>query len=256
MSPRERRKLIMDTLELEGKVEIIQLSDVLCVTPMTIRRDFDVLEKQKRLIRTHGGAVAPQALIHERTFESKSVMAVEEKRAIALEAMSFVRDGMTVLLDSGTTTLEIARLLKLREQITVITNDIKIAAELMDSKLEVIVLGGRLQNDVGALFGSLTEDTLRSIHVDLFFLGANAVHSSFGITTPTIEKASLKRAMNRTAEQIILVTDSTKFNQKAFSKVCDLGDVTTIVTDDKLAEELKEMYSESVDIVLAKQVKR
>ncbi len=254
MSPRERRRHIMDILELEGKVEIIQLSEALSVTPMTIRRDFDALEKQKRLIRTHGGAVAPQALIHERTFESKSVMAVEEKRAIAQAAISFVRDGMSVLLDSGTTTLEIARLLKLRERITVITNDIKIAAELMDSKLEVIVLGGRLQNDVGALFGSLTEDTLRSIHVDLFFLGANAVHSSFGITTPTIEKAFLKRAMNKTAEQIILVTDSTKFNQKAFSKVCDLDDITTIITDDKLSEELKETYSESVDIVLAKQV--
>lgn len=252
MSPRERRNRILERLELDGKVEIIHLSEILSVTPMTIRRDFDVLEKQKKLIRTHGGAVAPQGLIHERTFESKSSMAVEEKKAIAREATSFVRDGMTVLLDSGTTTLEIARLLKLRDKITVITNDIKIAAELMDSKLEIIVLGGRLQNDVGALFGSLTEETLSGIHVDLFFLGAHAVHSTFGITAPTFEKAALKREMNKTAEQIILVTDSSKFNQKAFSKVCDLGDVTSVITDDKLPVELKEMYSEYVDIVLAK----
>lgn len=256
MSPRERRRHIMDVLELEGKVEIIQLSETLSVTPMTIRRDFDVLEKQKRLIRTHGGAVAPQGLIHESTFESKSGMAVEEKRAIAQEAISFVHEGMTVLLDSGTTTLEIARLLKLRDRITIVTNDIKIAVELMDSKLEIIVLGGRLQNDVGALFGSLAEETLRSMHVDLFFLGTHAVHSSFGITAPTFEKAALKREMNKTADQIILVADSSKFNQKAFSKVCDLDDVTTIITDDKLSEEMKEAYCEYVDIVLAKQVRK
>lgn len=254
MSPRERRKLIIEMLKSDGKVEIVQLSEALSVTPMTIRRDFDALEKQKKLIRTHGGAVAPQALIIEKTFESKAGMAVAEKKAIALEAIEFVQDGMTVLLDSGTTTLEIAKLLKLRKQITVVTNDIKIAVELMDSKLEIIVLGGRLQNDVGALFGSLTETTLRSIHVDLFFLGAHAVHSSFGITSPTFEKAALKREMNKSAEKIILVTDSSKFNQKAFSRVCDLDDITTIITDEKLPEDLIETYGEYVDLVIAKQV--
>lgn len=245
----------MDLLKAEGKVEIIQLSETLEVTPMTIRRDFDVLEKQNKLIRTHGGAVPSQALIHEKTFESKSTIAVLEKRAIAMQAVTYVSDGMTVLIDSGTTTLEIARLLTTKEQLTVITNDIKIAAELMNSKLEVIVLGGRLQTETGTLYGSLTEGILKTIHVDLFFLGANAIHNSFGITTPTIDKSSLKRMMIRTATETILVADSTKFNQKAFSKVCDLEDVSTIITDGQLSDELKEQYSESVEIIMAEQVK-
>lgn len=255
MSPKERRTKIIELLELEGKVEIVQLAEMLEVTSMTIRRDFDVLEKQNKLIRTHGGAVRAQPLIHERTFESKSTMAVQEKKAIAAKAVSLIKDGMTVLIDSGTTTREIAVLLKSREDLTVITNDIKIAAELMDSKLEIIVLGGRLQTVTGTLYGSLTEEILKSMHVDLFFLGANAINHSFGITTPTIEKSSLKRSMMRTAAEVILVADSSKFNQKSFSKVCDLEDVSTIITDDQLSEELKELYGESVEIIIAEQVR-
>ncbi|MHA6261197.1 DeoR/GlpR family DNA-binding transcription regulator [Sporosarcina sp. CAU 1771] len=252
MSPRERRKRIIQMLELNGKVEIIQLSEVLGVTPMTIRRDFDALEKQKKLIRTHGAAITPQSLIVEQTFESKAGQAVEEKKAIAREAVTFVRDGMTILLDSGTTTLQVAKLLKSREKLTVITNDIKIAAELMDSKLEIILLGGKLQNGVGSLYGSLTSETLRSLHVDLFFLGAPALHSSLGITATTIEKASLKKDMCNTAEQIILLADATKFHQKSFSRVCGLDDITTIITDDSLSSEVNKSYGEFVDILLAK----
>ena len=193
MLPRDRKKHILQLLEVHGKIDIVEISNELSVTPMTIRRDLDGLEKEKKLIRTHGGAVLPQGLIYEQSYESKIGQAVEQKRLIALEANSFIKEKMTVLLDSGTTTLEIAKLLKHRENITVITNDIKIAAELMNSKLDIIVVGGRLQNDVGALFGSLTELTLREMHVDLFFLGAHALHPTFGITTPTFEKAAVKK---------------------------------------------------------------
>lgn len=251
MSPKERRSKIMEWLSSQGRVEIIQLSEMLNVTSMTIRRDLDVLEKQNKLIRTHGGAVTSQALIHEKTFELKSNIAILEKKLIAKSAVSFVNDGMTVLIDSGTTTLEIARLLNEQELITVITNDIKIGAVLMGSKSEVIILGGRLQTETGTLYGSLTEDILKSIHVDLFFLGANAIHSSFGITTPTIDKSSLKRTMIKTATKTILVADSTKFDQKAFSKVCDLEDVSTIITDKQLSEEFKKKYSELVEVIIA-----
>lgn len=256
MSPRERRRHILERLKVEGKVEIVQLANDLQVTPMTIRRDFDVLEKQKNLIRIHGGAILPQALIGEKTFESKAVMAVAEKQAIARKAVELIQDGMTILLDSGTTTLEIAKQLKFREDVTVVTNDIQIAAELMDGKLEVIVLGGRLQNDVGALFGSLAEEMLRAMHVDLFFLGAPAVHPTFGVTSPSFEKSSLKQRMNEAAEQIILVTDSSKFDRKAFSKVCNLDQITSIITDDKLSALQIETYEEHVDIIMARQVEQ
>lgn len=160
---------------------------------MTIRRDLDELEKQKKLIRTHGGAALPQAIIGEQSYEQKLSEAHLQKKEIAQIAVGLVKDGMRILLDSGTTTLEIARLLKSRSNITVVTNDIKIAAELTDSKLEVILLGGKVQNGVGAILGSFAEQMLKNIHVDILFLGAHAVHSNLGITSATFEKASIKK---------------------------------------------------------------
>ena len=99
---------------------------------------------------------------------------------------------MKVFLDSGTTNFEIAKRLKQKKNLTIVTNDIKIAAELMDSKVEVIMLGGKIQNGVGAVFGTYAENMLKEIHVDILFLGAHAVHSTLGITSATFEKASIK----------------------------------------------------------------
>src|SRR5699024_8479968 len=123
-----------------------------------------------------------------------------EKRQIARKAVELIRDDATILLDSGTTTLEIAKMLKNRNDITVITNDIKIAAELMDSEVRVIVAGGELQNNIGALFGPVSEGMLREVHVDVLFLGAHAFHHGVGITAPTHEKASIKKLMIKAAE--------------------------------------------------------
>ncbi len=133
MQPSELRQWVLEKIELEGKVEIDSLSNELNVSPMTIRRDLDQLEEEDRVIRVHGGAVAARTLIPGTPFLTKEGRHTEEKRQIAKKALSLVRDGQIILLDSGTTTLEIARLLKVKQDLTVITNDIKIAAELVDS---------------------------------------------------------------------------------------------------------------------------
>lgn len=252
MLPRERKKHILQLLELHGKIDIVEISNELSVTPMTIRRDLDALEKEKKLIRTHGGAVLPHVLIYEQSYESKSGQAVEQKQRIALEANTLIKENMTILLDSGTTTLEIAKILKHRENITVITNDIKIAVELMDSKLNTIVVGGRLQNGVGALYGSLTELTLSEMHADVFFLGAHAVDSTLGVTTPSLEKAAVKKAMINAAEQTFLVADSSKFGRKAFSKVCELNMITQIITDQHVSQEVLEEYQQYTELNITK----
>ncbi|MCG7344832.1 DeoR/GlpR family DNA-binding transcription regulator [Sporosarcina sp. ACRSL] len=252
MLPRERKKHILQLLEMYGKIDIVELSNELSVTPMTIRRDLDALEKERKLIRTHGGAVLPQGLIFEETYESKAGQAVEQKRLIAMEASSLIKENMTILLDSGTTTLEIAKILKHRENLTVITTDIKIAVELMNSKLDIIVVGGRLQNDVGALYGSLTELTLSEMHADLFFLGAHAVHPTLGVTTPSLEKAAVKKAMIQAAEKTFLVADSSKFNRKAFSKVCELTSLTKIITDQQISIKVVDEYAQYTELIIAK----
>lgn len=252
MSAIERKNQIVQMLEVKGKIDISELAEELSVTPMTIRRDLDVLEKQKKLIRTHGGAVLPQLLIQERTFESKLGLAADKKRMIAQEAVALVEEDMTIMLDSGTTNFEIAKLLKYKKHLTIVTSDIKIAVELMNTQHEVIVLGGRLQNGIGALYGPLAEHTLSELHVDAFFLGAHAVHPIHGVTTPSLEKAALKKAMIDAANNVYLVIDSTKFDQKSFSKVCDVHSTSKLITDADITEEQLEEYGQYTEIVIAK----
>ncbi len=149
-------------------------------------------------------------------------------------------------MDSGTTTLEIARLLKTRNNLTVITNDIKIAAELLESNLKVIVTGGELQKDVGALFGPQAHMFLKDINVDVFFLGAHAIDVQAGITSPTFEKSLMKQVMIESADRTWLVADSSKLNQKAFSKVCGFDRISGFITDDDIPSENKEKFSEYI----------
>src|SRR5690554_5995225 len=156
MGPLKRRKWIIEQLERLGRVEVDDLADQLKVSTMTIRRDLDQLEEEGMLIRIHGGAVLPQPLIKEASFQEKETRRMEQKQVIAKKALSRVKDGQTILLDSGTTTLEFAKLLKNRQDITVVTNDIKIATELFNTQLKVFITGGQLQNDVGALLGPRT----------------------------------------------------------------------------------------------------
>jgi len=249
MTPILRKKRIIEELAINGKVEILDLVNLLDVSAMTIRRDLDELEKQKKLIRTHGGAAIPEAIIAEQSYIQKISEAHPQKVEIAEIAIGLVRDGMKVFLDSGTTNFEIAKRLKQKTNLTIVTNDIKIAAELMDSKVEVIMLGGKIQNGVGAVFGTYAENMLKEIHVDILFLGAHAVHSTLGITSATFEKASIKREMINSSESVYLVVDAQKFGKKAFAKIADIDCVTAIITDQTLPEEVETIYSEMTTFI-------
>ncbi|SHG26420.1 DeoR/GlpR family DNA-binding transcription regulator [Ornithinibacillus halophilus] len=249
MQPNKRREWILQLLKDNGKVEIDELARELDVSTMTIRRDLDQLEEDGQVIRIHGGAVLPKPLITETPFITKESKRMDQKRAIANKAISYIKDGQTILLDSGTTTLELARLLKQRENLTIITNDIKIAAELLDSQLRVIVTGGELQNDVGALFGPQTHQLLKDIHVDLFFLGAHAIDLKAGVTSPTFEKSLVKQLMIQSAENTWLLADSSKIQQKAFSKVCDLKEINGFITDNEISIDTKKELSEFIEVL-------
>ncbi|RYG72412.1 DeoR/GlpR transcriptional regulator [Lentibacillus lipolyticus] len=249
MHPTNRRDFIMKAVQEEGKVDINDLSDELNVSAMTIRRDLVQLEEDGKLIRTHGGAVLPKPLITETPFSTKQSKQTEQKKLIAKKTLPLIKAGQTIILDSGTTTLELARLLAPRDDITVITNDIKIAAELIDSQLKVLVAGGELQNNVGALYGPQTHQFLKNIHVDTFFLGAHAIDMEAGITSPTFEKSLIKQLMIEAAETTWLVADSSKFEQKAFSKVCDFDQLSGFVTDEDISDDRNEQLSSRIKII-------
>lgn len=249
VQPSHRRKLILDELNEKEKVDIEQLASELNVSPMTIRRDLSYLEQQEQVIRTHGGAVLKAPLVVESSFRLKEGQHSAEKRRIAELAVQYVQEHSTILLDSGTTTLEIAKRLKEKRHLTVITNDILIAAELMDSDNKVILTGGELQNSIGALFGPLTEGILRDVHVDLCFLGAHAVDVRVGVTAPTIEKAMVKKLMIEAAETTWLVADSSKFNLKSLMNVCRLSEIDGVISDEGLASRDVLALQEQLEVV-------
>jgi DeoR/GlpR family transcriptional regulator of sugar metabolism len=246
MNINERRKLIEEEVLEKGKMDIEDLEKMLGVSAMTIRRDLMHLEKENKLIRTHGGAVPAKGIIDETSYENKEKQQLPEKKAIAAYAATIVRPGDTIILDSGTTTHEIARVLKSRSNLTVITNDILIAAEFLNTSVHTIITGGELQNQVGAMFGPHTESLLESIHVDLLFLGAHALHPAAGITAPTLEKAKIKRLMVHSAETTWLVADHSKFGKSSFASVCGLETLQGIITNDNVSMKEAETYHDTV----------
>lgn len=245
--------MILEQLNKHKKIDIDALAAQLNVSSMTIRRDLAYLEEHKQVIRTHGGAVLTKPLVIESSFQTKEGKYVAEKKRIAQKATELVKENYTILLDSGTTTLEIARQLKHKRNLTVVTNDIKIAAELMDSEVKLILTGGKVQNNIGALFGPLTEQTLRNLHVDLCFLGAHAVHLHVGITAPTFEKASIKKLMIKSAQATWVVADASKLDRKALVKVCDLKELSGIISDAGIVEYHPNELQELLDVVAAEE---
>lgn len=227
-----RHMHILEKLDQQKKVEVEMLANELNVSEMTVRRDLEKLETNGELVRTFGGAIPVQTISNEISYKDKKVKNVLQKRMIAEKAVEKIENNHIIFLDSGTTTLEISKkILSLDLNLTVITNDISIANVLMDSNIDVIVLGGHLQNNTGSILGTLTFDLIKKLNADLFFLGAHAVDEEYGITAPSIEKAQVKIAMMQSSKEVILVTDKSKYSNKALFKVCELDEINEIITD-------------------------
>jgi DeoR family fructose operon transcriptional repressor len=203
------------------------------VSPASIRRDLQSMEEAGLLQRTHGGAVSSLPAAAEASLPQKESRFSAEKAAIARLALGFIENGDTIMLDAGTTTLQIARQLKQRKEsgIKVVTNSLGVAAELAASDLEVVVTGGTLRARTLALVGPIATATMASLHVDKLFLAATALDLNKGVTSPNLTEAQAKRAMIEAAAEVILVTDHSKFGRVAFAHVCSLDQIQRVVTD-------------------------
>lgn len=210
------------------------------VSTMTVRRDLQRLEQHGLIIRTHGGAVSKE--VHaELPYRMKVAANIREKRCIAREAVADVRPGDRIVLDAGTTTFEVARLLKALERLTIITNDLLIAQELSACKhLEVYFAGGLIQPHLNCAIGSVTADFLSSLHVDWAFIGGSHIDIDTGVSTPLLDKARVKQAMMKAAVRAVLVADSSKFGRRSFAQVASLNEFYRVITDDALAPDQQE----------------
>ncbi|MEB3101741.1 DeoR/GlpR family DNA-binding transcription regulator [Ferviditalea candida] len=239
----ERKSFILEKIEQEERVDVIQLSKLMEVSESTIRRDLRELENANLLKRTHGGAVSNKIAVKqnvnvEPSFIEKEIQAQAEKKAIAKKAAELVKNGDTILLDSGTTTFYVLQELKAFSHLTVVTNAV-ISTAYLDHHpgIEIIFLGGTFRSSTQSMVGMFTELCLSRIRVDKCFIATNGVDHQIGLTTPNMAEAEIKRKMIACAREVILVTDSSKFGKSSFAKFADLADIDICITDTGIHEE-------------------
>ena len=249
----ERQRDIEQMLMTERKVLVDDLSKRFGVSEVTIRKDLTELENRGVLLRTHGGAVLaekPEMVIplHRRSAEQ-----IIEKNTIARAAASRIRDGESILLDTGSTTLSVARELRGRN-LNIVTNSVLIAAELAnDEQINVIVLGGTLRRSSLALMGTLALEQLRNLHVDRAFMGASGFDPKTGFSCQNLIEAETKRAMLKTAHEVVMLVDRSKFEHSAFAPFCGIKEIDCVITDaplPKLAADA--LHKTNVEVVVAK----
>ncbi len=237
-----RMQEISDKLEKYGSVDVKTLSKELGVSEKTIRQDLIKMEKMGILERVHGGAVLKVNSNSIFPIKERRQKHTEEKNRIAEAAEKYVEDGDIIILDTGTTTLALAKLIK-NKKIIVITNDPLIVNEFLDSdNITLYITGGRLKRDgTLTMIGPDAERMLKQYNANKLFLGTSSISFDQGLMTFSSAEAEVKRIMCRSAQEIICLADYTKFNKTAFVTFAGINELHTIITDSRITEEDKEL---------------
>ena len=227
----ERKRQIVKYVRKHRSATVGELANLFEVHDATIRRDLSEIEQEGLLRRTHGGVVMEEWTHSEPAFNERSEQSAEEKIRIGQMAAGLVRDGDHIIIDSGTTTIHIARHLVNHSNLTVVTNDINVASELRDAPgVKVILTGGELYPSSYMLNGMLTDYALQSLHVIKAFIGTPALHPEHGIMHPEARLVPAKQGMIRAAKQIIVVTDHRKLGKLSLHTVAPISAVHTLIT--------------------------
>ena len=244
----------MKALQTRGSVEINQLCRVLGVTEMTIRRDLDELARKGGVVRTHGGALLSEDnILTEPPFDIRNARNLEEKEAVARAALGMITDGQKIILDSGTTTFSLAKMLDNSKRLIVVTNAINIATELnLRSNISVIPVGGEMRKNTLSCVGHIAENTIRNLRVDITFLGISGIGETGNLTSTSIVESGVKKAMIESGKQTVVLADSSKIGREELAVVTNLKDVDLFITDSKAPEKLIKQYrKEGVKIKIA-----
>lgn len=246
----ERQQRIEALIKQKTSVQVNELAVEFKVSESTIRRDLQEMETSGLLIRTHGGAMEVSRLNYEMSFREKEIENISDKQRIGEIAATMIQDGDTIILDSGTTTLEIAKRITARS-VTVITNSIDIALEISNREnIELIVTGGSLRHTTRAMVGPLAENVFENFRVDKAFIGVNGISIKDGFTTPNFLEAQIKKSIIKVAKKAIIVTDRSKFNKVCFSRIGELKEASSIITSKSIEKEILIKFKElGMDII-------
>jgi DeoR family transcriptional regulator of aga operon len=250
----ERRRRILELLAAHHRVTVNELASGFGVSAVTVRGDLDALAEGGHLIRSHGGGVARLAPQRDLPLTVKESVHRAEKQRIGRAAAAMIREGETVILDSGTTTAEIARHLKARRpgRFTVITNGLNVAAELCDQpQLRLVVIGGLLRQVSHSMVGPQAEHMLGGLRADRLFLGVDGLDPIAGLMTPDMHEAQLNALMIRVSREVTVVADSSKFGRSSMSVIGTLEQVDRLITDTRADEAMVDsLRAQGIDVVL------
>ena len=237
-----RQEKILKLFNENGYMEVTDLAAQLNVSVATIRRDLDFLEKEGKCLRKHGGGMLKnKGFMFEVSYAEKEQSFIEEKKKIAEIAVSYIHPGDAVILDSGSTVFQMAHFLQDRDDLTVVTNDIKTAFILAsNSKISLFIPGGAVLPGVFPVSGTKTVDWFEHLHVNTLFLGADAIHSDGRIMNYNEAETRAKQAMVSAADKVVVMATSDKFSRNGFLEVCSLRSADVLITDSNIKPETLE----------------
>lgn len=248
-----RRSLMLERLDAEGQLNVTLLSKEMKVSEVTIRNDLNWLEQKKLLLRARGGAIRAEPVAAEFTLSEKNKLHYQEKLRIGKAAADLIENGDTIILDSGTTTMEINNNITNIQSLTVITNALNIANKLAEREnVNVIVPGGFLRKNSLSLVGTTAEDSFKNYYCDKLFLAVDGFNTTDGLSTPNVEEAHMNRVMISVSRQVIVVTDSSKFHRRSFAFIAPVSAVDIVITDAGIpAEDQKRLETAGVKVIIA-----
>jgi DeoR/GlpR family transcriptional regulator of sugar metabolism len=247
--PRQRQTYILGRVREDGGVRVGELARELGVSDMTVRRDLYLLEKQGLLEKVHGGATAVAgSAVFEPGFAAKSVLQESEKDAIAEAAIGLVSPGMAIGISAGTTTHELAQRIVDVPGLTVVTNSFSVADTLHRAARSdcTVILTGGIRTPSDALVGPFAVAAIRTIHVDLLFMGVHGMDPHSGFTTPNILEGETNRALVEAARRLVVVADHTKWGVVGISSMARLEEADTVITDEGISDEARGILGGSI----------
>jgi DeoR family transcriptional regulator, fructose operon transcriptional repressor len=246
----ERQQGILGHLAKNGNVSVSDLCQLFNVSEMTIRRDLADLEKQGLLQRTYGGAVPTELAFFEMSLKAKLSVFTEEKERIGKYCAELIQDGDVVFLDSGTTTLQVARHIKTKT-LTLVTNDLNIASEILDCpNIDIHVTGGTLRRGTNNLIGIKASNFFDDIRGTKLFLAVEGVDVKAGLTVPDINEVPLKRKMINSAGEVIVVADHSKLGRNSMGIIAPLSAASCLITDRDAPEDIVRALKEHIKVTL------
>lgn len=252
MLPQERYRTLMEYLQENGIIKMETLMDMFDISIETARRDLNHLEKEGLIKKIYGGATLVEKVTREPANAERLASNINEKEAIGRKCAEFIEDGDSIMLEVGTTVLQIAKAVKEKKNLTVITNSLPVVQELIDTDFQLYIIGGRIRHDEGAISGAVSMFEMSSFHINKAFIGAGGITLKNGISDFDIEESLVRRKIIEQSGEVFLAADSSKFGRDVLARIAPLDSVDLIITDDKIKPSLLSEFEEAgMNVVLA-----